>query len=477
MTTMTRIAATVLAFVVLATACSADDNDDSAASTSAAVTAVEQDYLDAMDAIGTELDDTVEPLFDAIFADGDPGSAESVIPELAAAIESAIEAEDVAVAKIEALDTPDRFRTDQARMITFMSDRRELMTRQAEAGRARDVETFDAIDKELEALDRALLADVSFEFGEVMAYSEVALASLTDLSGDDLDYLDAVSTAWDEFRRRVSQFGQALERSYGSGRELLQALLDAGAGEGFVAVRALVVEIDPPPTYEAPHQRLLEYLDETVRLDTLIAEAAAAGDVVAFEVANVELGIASGLYSLEVPPELAATSGASIEELASLDIPGGDYGIALAEELRRFRILALATPVSSGLFPSLADESVVAAFVEVAPLFIGLTQDSIDALAALDPPDEYVAGQARIADYLQSLFAERTSALAAGTDGDGADLRERGVLGDDAETVSAEDELLCAARDDLVDDPIWAIVEAVFEPPPGPPSAEQTCDA
>lgn len=461
-----------LAAIALVAAACGDDTDSADVDTNLVV---EADYLDAVRSIGSETDQLIEGVFETGLTNTEGLAFETMLPQLSSTLGEVIALQNDAIARYEALEPPPAFANDHERGIRFLREQIDLWEQQQKAADDRDAPRFVQLDLELQSLTREALTELSAEFLE--AFSEgpnAAIAtSLGGLSDDDAAYLDAVAAGWDEFGRRVRDFRAALGRSYGSDEQLLAALLDAGAGEAFAAARDVIVEIDPPDGYADAHERLLDYLDETVALDTEIAEAAENGDVVGFEVTDFELRLAGARFVLDVPPALASIFG-DIEQLVPPDdLPGGDFGADLWEALRRFRVLALRVDIGSGAFPVVRDETTAAALAAVMPTVIDVTEQSRSEVEALTPPTGFEGGHERLVAYFDEVLALRRSTLDAAREGDLESLRDDGVLGgpavDRTETV-----LWCSALADLTDDPIEPITATFFLPVDGP-SGTQLC--
>ncbi len=467
------LVAVLVAIAVIASACS----DDSSTAAEGA-TGTEAAYIDSVEAISTEMGTTIEDAFDSAFENSEGRSFEQLLPGYSVALGTAISAELDALAQIEALDPPAAFETDHERIIEASRGRIEALTRQQAAADTGDTELIAQIDLELGSIMRDVLADLSPELTSYVVTTDrgdAAAVLFGDLDAEETEYLDAVATGWDEFNRRNRAFTETLQQSYSSNELLLLALLDAGAGEAFAAVRTVIVGIDPPPSYVEGHARLLAYLDEAVALDTTIAEAAETGNVVAFEVANYDLSLAGGRYSLEAPASLVAVNSDPANLVPPDDLPAAAYGEALWQSLQRFRILALERQVGSGVFPIVSDDKLAEAMALVLPTNIELTEESVAVIEALAPPAEFQAGHDRILAYLRGLIELRQSILQAATAGDLETLQTYGVLGGFA-ADRAETELWCAALADLGDDPIEPITATFFRPFAGG-SLDRLCPA
>lgn len=452
----------LVAFAMVAGACSGDSTDGSAAE----VETSDSSYVESVSRIGAETSSIIEDAFEAVFAQAEGQAFEQLLPDYSVALGVAISANQDAIARFEALDPPETFVADHDRLIQFLQNEVEVWTRQQVAADEGNLELMAQIDLELQSLLRNALADVSPEFAPyiITPDSRIAAAELFgDLEVDSAAYLDAVAQGWDEFARRNRDFGRALQQSYSSDELLLRALLNAGAGEAFAAARAVIIEIDPPASYVDGHERLLAYLDEAVALDSVVAESAEEGDVVGFEVANYGLALAGARFALDAPPSLVSVISDPADLVAPDGLPGGQFGEDLWQALGRFRTLALRQQLTTGVFPIISDENLAAVIAAVMPTGIDLTEDAIDAVAVLEAPDELRNGHDRLLAYFAELLELRKSILQAASVGDIDALRTYGELGGFA-AERAETELWCEALADVADDPIEPVTATFFRP-------------
>jgi hypothetical protein len=454
----------LITLAVIASSCASESTDMVAADVETQKTA-ETTYAESLKSISAEMDSIIEEAFESVFAQAEGLAFEALLPALSAALGKAISVQQDAIARYEALAPPQKLAADHERHIQVLRDQIEAWTRQQAAADAGDTELVAQIDLELQSLTRQALADLSSGFAQYIVdeSAEVFGELFAGLDSDETNYLNAVAEGWDEFARRNRDFGAALQQSYANDEALLQALLNAGAGEAFAVVRAVIVEIDPPASYADGHDRLVAYLDETVALDSIIAKAAENGDVVGFEVANYELALAGARFTLEAPPSLVSVISDPVDQVPPPGLPGGTYGDDLWQALGRFRTLALRQQIFSGVFPVVSEGNQAATIAAVMPTTIQLTNETIAEIEALEPPAELQKGHVRILAYLGELLNLRRSVLQAATIGDLDALRTYGELGGFA-AQRAETELWCEALADMADDPIEPITATFFRP-------------
>ena len=140
-------------------------------------------------------------------------------------------------AELEALDAPERFRADHARHIAGMAEMVTNFDQLIAATEARDSEEADALERSRQSIERNLEAELSPDYVALLSFLQDDGVSFTDATAEETEYFDAVAAAGEEFAKRNSAFGAALQRSYTSTEALLNALYDAGAGEAVAAVQ------------------------------------------------------------------------------------------------------------------------------------------------------------------------------------------------------------------------------------------------
>ena len=145
------------------------------------------------------------------------------------------------------------------------------------------------------------------------------------------------------------------------------------------------------------------------------------------------------------------------------DAPGGSFGQGLYTELRVFRALALQVQVGSGVFPFVSEEAIADALTRVMPIAIGLTDGTVTAVEALDPPAQMANGHERPLVYLSELRLLGQNVLDAAHAIDLDALRGYGRLGGFTAEL-AKTKLWCTARSDLSNDPIEPVTASFFEP-------------
>lgn len=453
-----RLIAVLVATAAIAAAC-AGDSDGVDPSTDAEVT-----YFEALQRINQQDGEEIDSAFEAAFAQAEGETFEAILPDLSEALTVAIATQRSSVDEMQQLNPPDRFTADHDRAIEFLESQIDAWERQLAATASRETELVVQVNLEIEGMRREAFVDLSSEFAERSGLEAQGLRAADvfgDLNDDEATYLDAVAAGFDEFGRRNRVFGRTITQSYVNDDLLLQALLDAGAGEAFAAARDAIVLIDPPVSYAEGHQQLVAYLDGAVALDLEVAAAAERRDVVGFEVANFHLSLLGAGFALEGPPALAGIIGDPAGLVPPEELPGGAYGSDLWEVLQRFRILALRQELTTGVFPVISDENLAAAMAQTYPTIIELTEEAARALGALDAPAEFGVGHEILATYFEELIALRQSVLDAASLGDIDTLKSYGELGGFA-ADRTETELWCTARAGITGDAMEPITETFF---------------
>jgi len=264
-----------------------------------------------------------------------------------------------------------------------------------------------------------------------------------------------VDVAGDEFAKRSSTFGAAINGTYLSTEALLNALYDAGAGQAMAAVQQVALTIEPPARFESEHELWLALLEEMVRLDVLIGEAARDGDIIAFELNNHLLGLAQTDAASGFSPEFAATIGTPPGRLdPESALAATPYGPELDAVVR-------SSMTGTYAFLSTSQEAVLETIPLIAPEFRARIEDSRASVEALTPPEEYTSDHAAVLEYFDALLAHQDAIDAA------LDAGDVGVLMTLIASEATED-IRCATAANLSDEVALLVtdIDHSVEPPP-----------
>ncbi len=238
---------------------------------------------------------------------------------------------------------------------------------------------------------------------------------------EDRAYLSELGPAFKRSDANFDKFNAALARSFSSPEAILSALVEAGAGTSFDPVLEALREIEPTERIAEDHRTLVEGVARMVEADQRIGDAAADGDIVAFELGNMNLGLVQGTMRLELSSE--ACNALPSEQLfcaPDSELPGGDYGAALNDVMRG---LAAGLPPRMGVlgnspqgsFAALtyvllySPEELVAVYSAVDADAKSSLADAASAVNDLKPPDDFMADHER----LQAWFDEASDILEA----------------------------------------------------------------
>ena len=305
---------------------------------------------------------------------------------------------------------------------------------------------MQALQEQQRASQRTLAAELSEAFREsvfVSESAEIVGALFGGLEQAETEYVNALRAGMNEFGRRVTVFAQRLRQQFADTAAFFDALEGAGAGTAFEAAQTAIVQIDPPPAYEADHRRVLEYLDEAVRLDREVGRSIDEGDIVLFAVSNIGLGRNSGLTAIDVAPSVCAVLGSPASLCRVPDgVPGGEYGSALYAALREFSArFGPDGPLQPqlDLLTFISDAELFALVAAVTPDLEAMVADARGAVSALAAPGEMAADHDLLVRYFdQTLDALRSMAdAAAASDRAGVLTRSREV-GELRERVAGE---------------------------------------
>ncbi|MCH8223611.1 MAG: hypothetical protein IH868_09410 [Chloroflexi bacterium] len=442
----------VTAIAVIAVACGSSDtlsNDDYAAEISALA----------------ERTDAREQEIGKIFEGIAPSPVE-VLAALSEALPRHIDGVQADIAALEAIEAPEDYSPDHQRVLKYLRDDLVLSGQALEAVNADDFLRQQQLENDSETLQRNLLADLSESFRSFFLISDEAIAAgetFGGLSDEESAYLDVLNEGWQEFAKRNAVFAQAVNQQFADERAMLKALADAGAGTAFEAVRTIVEKAVPPPRFEAGHVLLMNHLDELVRIDRIIGQAARDGDALQFLTSNFELGSneASIQALLGVPPQIAeVVFGGSAFAFAAPDpsVLDGGYREQLYGLLREFRARFPQTGPDYAGF-NLTPTNLDALVSQAGPGFIATVEDARSAIAKLTPPPELSADHELIVQYFDDVLASQNGIATAAAAGD-----RNGVQ----QAADGTRAALCDTRAGLSDE-IEPVVFVQFGAPPLPP--------
>lgn len=295
-------------------------------------------------------------------------------------------------------------------------------------------------------------------------------ASDEPLSDDESDFLRRVGVAFRQSQTNFDKFSRILSQEQESAEALLGALSEAGAGTTFDPVIEALEVLEPPERFRSDHEVALEAMRAVAAADRDIGQAAEDGDVVAFTVGNMQLGVLQGELALGVSPEYceALSNDPGDSPLCERDAGGGEYGMELHSIMSRFkaefppRFGALMGP-DTGLFAAVTFAPVLTA-EDYSRLDAFVGADIKDVLErtrrdvqALDAPAEFQADHDRLLQFLDETLGVVQAALQAGEQQDSIqrmEVLERGRVA------------FCGTAEDFSPE-FQAIVDVFFDPDPG----------
>ena len=321
------------------------------------------------------------------------------------AIAAVLAAVDAERAQLLALDAPEAYEDDQDLLVAVLDDVERLLVAATTAAADGDLDgLLGGIEAAGAALGRTTIQLSPAVGGRLAVASDVA-GRYPDLTEDDLDYLAGVSAARLEFAARNAAFSQAIGRVYPSPAALLDALLEAGVGEGFAAQREAAVDLEPTDRFAEDHEAWLAYLDESVAIDDRARTAAEDGDIVAFSVANTELAVAAARLAGDVSQPFDEASGTPAPPD---DLPGGDDVEALLVLLRQLDLVlgGPAGPLTAYEgFPGMSPDQVALATDAREPIITDVLTEIRAELDALEPSAALAADHATLLAYVDRLLA------------------------------------------------------------------------
>ncbi len=295
--------------------------------------------------------------------------------------------------------------------------------------------------------------------------TQVPDSSDEPLSDEESGFLRRVGTAFSQSRANFSAFERILSQEHASAEALLSALSEAGAGTTFDPVIQALEELEPPERFAADHGVALEAMRAAAAADRDIGQAAEDGDIVAFTLGNMQLGLLQGEFALNVSPEYCEAPD-NAPRSCERDAGGGEYGLELRSIMSRFevqfspRVAALMGP-DQELFaavtfaPVLTAEDYSRLDAVVGPAIKDALDEAERQVQALDAPAAFRTDHDRLLRYIDDMGSAVQAALEAGEQQDSIGRMEE---------VERARMVFCSAADDFSPE-FESIVEVHFDVP------------
>ncbi len=298
--------------------------------------------------------------------------------------------------------------------------------------------------------------------------TQVPTGSDDPLSDDENDFLRQVGTAFRQSRANFDKFSRILSQEQESAEALLRALSEAGAGTTYDPVIEALEELEPPERFLADHEVALEAMRASAAVDRDIGQAAEDGDIVAFTLANMQLGLLQGELALNVSPEYCEAPD-NAPRFCERDAGGGEYGLELRSIMSRFevqfapRVEALMGPdpelfAAVTFAPVLTAEDYSRLDAVVGPAIKDALDEAERQVQALDAPSQFQTDHDRLLRYIDDMGSAVQAALEAGEQQDSIGRMEE---------VERARMVFCSAADDFSPE-FESIVDVHFDvPDPG----------
>ena len=230
-------------------------------------------------------------------------------------------------------------------------------------------------------------------------------------------YLDEVEGAAMLIAQNFDRFGDVINSVFPTRGALLGALTEAGAGTAFDDGLAAMEALDPPERFREEHELALDGLREFQRVDRQVGQAVLDSDLVAFALANVQLGVLSAESPLRHSEAFCLARFNIVPHLCERPdfSASGEYG----EEIYSLfsRVETDVRPSLGGQLPALSDEESLEVLNAVGPAALDALEQIAEDVTALDPPEGFEADHDRLVRYLGDLlvvFTERRQAAERG---------------------------------------------------------------
>ena len=223
-------------------------------------------------------------------------------------------------------------------------------------------------------------------------------------------YLDDVEGVAMLIGEKFAHFGELMGRVYATRGALFEALEEAGAGTAFDAGLAAMEALEPPERFRDDHALGLDGLRDFQRVDREVGQAVVDNDLVAFALANVQLGRLSVVNPLQHSSTFCLARFNDSPHLCERPdfSSSGEYGEELYSIMSRLET-DVGPAVGAGQLPALNDEEILEILNAVAANALEILEQSGEDVRALDPPDGFEAGHDRLVRYLGDLLEVATT--------------------------------------------------------------------
>ncbi len=218
--------------------------------------------------------------------------------------------------------------------------------------------------------------------------------------------------------QNFAQFGEVMDGLFPTRGALFGALAEAGAGTAFDDGLAAMEALDPPERFREEHELALDGFREFQRVDRQVGQAVEDNDLVAFALANVQLGTLTVELPLQHSEAFCLARYSATPHLCERPdfSSSGEYGEEIYSIFSRIETDVL--PALAGQPSALNDEEVLALLDVVAPGALEVLEQSEEDVKSLDPPDGFEADHDRLVRYLGDLLAVATERRQAAERGD-----------------------------------------------------------
>ena len=253
-----------------------------------------------------------------------------------------------------------------------------------------------------------LVALVAFACGSDSDEPEAVPTAAGTPTDAEQAYLDDVAGVAVLIGEKFAHFGEIIDQVFPTREALFGALAEAGAGTAFDSGLEALEALEPPERFREEHELALDGLRELQRVDRQVGEAVENNDIIAFALANVQLGavsVTSALQHSELFCRARFPLAANLCERPDFS-SAGEYGEDVYAIMGRIESEAM--PTLAGQIPALNEEEILEVLDTLGPAALDVLEQSREDAGELEPPAGLEADHERLIQYLDGIVDAAT---------------------------------------------------------------------